>query len=271
MQNAANEVRVTAKTLEQAIKEASTVLETSQDNVDYRVISQTNGGFFSFLGKKVEIAAWAKSASLKKPSRRTGGTRADDDRQNSRLSTKKAAVSAEATETVALSDEEVSSLVDDLRSFCEGICRRISGESVKVHAELDGDRLVLDIDNDYLSVQIVKNAKLAESLEHILRKKPRHLKRELPFRIFVDVKGVRRKREDDLVELARDLSEKVNENKRPIVLNYKSSYDRKIIHMALDKDERVYTKSIGSGPNRKLMILPIKKKEIEELSHESQL
>lgn len=58
------------------------------------------------------------------------------------------------------------------------------------------------------------------------------------------------------MQMAHDLSAKVHENKRPIVLNYKSSYDRKIIHMALDKDERVYTKSIGSGPNRKLMILP---------------
>ena len=46
--------------------------------------------------------------------------------------------------------------------------------------------------------------------------------------------------------------------KKPAILDYKSSYDRKIIHMALDQDDRVYTKSIGSGPNRKLMILPAK-------------
>ena len=70
------------------------------------------------------------------------------------------------------------------------------------------------------------------------------------------------------MELARDLSEKVHENKRPIVLNYKSSYDRKIIHMALDKDDRVYTKSIGTGPNRKLMILPIRKKDEPEYGDE---
>ncbi len=269
MQNVANEVRVTAKTLDLAIKEASSVLDTDQENIEYRVISQTNGGFFSFLGKKVEIAAWQKAAPAKRSDRRTGGVRAADDRRSSR-SASKAATKTDVQDGPALTDQEIEGLMDDLRVFCEGICQRISGEPVKVSAELDGDRLVLNIDSDYLSVQIVKNAKLAESLEHILRKKPRHLKRELPFRIFVDVKGVRRKREDDRVELARDLSEKVSDNKRPIVLNYKSSYDRKIIHMALDKDERVYTKSIGSGPNRKLMILPIKKKEAEELTHESQ-
>jgi spoIIIJ-associated protein len=39
------------------------------------------------------------------------------------------------------------------------------------------------------------------------------------------------------------------------VLDYKSAADRKIIHMALENDTRVYTKSIGNGPSRKLMIL----------------
>ncbi|RZA14641.1 MAG: hypothetical protein EOP10_27700 [Proteobacteria bacterium] len=159
-----------------------------------------------------------------------------------------------------LSPEEVEELKEDLRIFCQDICSAIAGRPISVTAELDDGRLILDCDDEYLAGQMLKNSKLAEALEHILRKKPRHLKRELPFRIFIDVQGVRRQRETDLVELAKDLSEKVHENKRPIVLNYKSSYDRKIIHMALDKDERVYTKSIGTGPNRKLMILPVRKK-----------
>ena len=66
--------------------------------------------------------------------------------------------------------------------------------------------------------------------------------------------------------MAHDLSNKVHENRRPIVLNYRNSYDRKIIHMALDKDRRVYTKSIGSGANRKLMILPFNKDGKQEAS-----
>ena len=242
MQNRqSEEIRVTAKTVDAAIKEAASSLGVDIADVEHRVVSQTNGGFFSFLAKKVEIAAWA-GASTKKQSFKGRGR-------------------SSSSSQADMSRKELEQLKEDLRSFCAGICRHVSGQDVEVTADLSRDRLVLNINDEYMSTQIAKNAKLAESLEHILRKKPRHLKRELPFRIFVDVKGVRRKREDDLVELAKDLSEKVHENRRPIVLNYKSSYDRKIIHMALDKDERVYTKSIGSGPNRKLMILPIKKKD----------
>jgi len=246
MQNKDNEVRVTAKTLDLALSEAATRLQVDQNQLDYRVVSQGSGGIFSFLSKKIEIAVWKKEITLDE-------LMSDDGFDG---------------EMEALSPEEVEALKRDLQKFCQDICSAISSKPVTVKAELDGNRLILDCDDEYLAGQMMKNSKLAEALEHILRKKPRHLKRELPFRIFVDVQGVRRKRETDLVELARDLSEKVHENKRPIVLNYKSSYDRKIIHMALDKDDRVYTKSIGTGPNRKLMILPIRKKDEAEYGDE---
>src|SRR5207248_2281542 len=118
------------------------------------------------------------------------------------------------------------------------------------------ERLCLQCSDPTLGEMLQNNSKLSEAFEHLLRKKPRHLQQELPFRIFVDFGGVRKNREEELVQMAKDLSAKVFENQRPIVLNYRSPYERKIIHMALDKDERVYTKSIGSGPSRKLMILP---------------
>lgn len=244
MQNKASEIKVTAKNLDLALSQAASLLQIDQAQVDYRVLSQGGGGLFSFLSKKIEIAAWRKEVDFDE------------------------LLTEDVGEVEELSAAEIEALETDLREFCQEICSAISGHEVEVRSELSQGRLVLDCDDEYLAAQVTKNSKLAEALEHILRKKPRHIKRELPFRIFVDVRGVRRQRETDLVELARDLSEKVHENKRPIVLNYKSSYDRKIIHMALDKDERVYTKSIGTGPNRKLMILPVRKKGEPELSDE---
>lgn len=254
MQKTQQEIRITARTVDQALEEAASRLKLSKEQLNYRVISQTSGGFFSFFGKKVEIAVKTGAGNGRAPQERA-------QRPKPARAEKPARVE-KAAETVAeqeeLTEAEVKALVEDLRSFCEEICRLMSSEA-RVEARVDDNRLVLDVNDEFLVAQITKNPKLAESLEHILRKKPRHLKRELPFRIFVDAQGLRMQREKELIDMAHDLSEKVHANKRPIVLNYKSSYDRKIIHMALDKDERVYTKSIGSGSNRKLMILPVKK------------
>jgi spoIIIJ-associated protein len=248
-------IKVQAKTLDKALNEAATQLGSQVENLGYEVISQTDGGLFGFLGaKKIEIEAWVKANSKTHESApsRTSHSRPNR-RQEQEVDADEQVVSAEP-----LSPEETTTLVEDLRSFCAGICQRMAQEPVNVTAELKDSRLVLNIENEYIATQINRNSKIAESMEHILRKKPRYLKRELPFRIFIDVNGLRMQREGELISMARDLSIKVHENQKPIVLNYKSSYDRKIIHMALDQDERVYTKSIGSGTNRKLMILPIK-------------
>lgn len=236
------EIRVRGKTVEKCLHEASETFGVALDDIDYRIVSQTKGGFLSFIGKRVDIVASVKSGVPKKLHSRSS-------RNDSEKNLK------------PMSKEDVKVLVEDLRSFCEEVCCRMLGEDVTVHSVLEEKRLVLDIESESVKSLLAKHSKIPEALEHILRKKPRHLKRELPFRVFVDIDGVRRERESELVNLAKDLSEKVHENKRPIVLNYKSPYDRKIIHMALDKDERVYTKSIGTGHNRKLMILPNKGEE----------
>ncbi|MEY4632335.1 MAG: hypothetical protein RIQ81_2455 [Pseudomonadota bacterium] len=161
---------------------------------------------------------------------------------------------------VPLEPAQLEQVVEELRSFCAEVCSRIVGKPVNVQATLNDDRLRMDIKDDEIGTILSQNSKLAESLEHLLRKKPRHLKQELPFRVFIDAGDSRRSREEELTNLAREMSEKVVETQRPVVLNYQSSYDRKIIHTTLEGDERVFTKSIGSGSNRKLMILPARDK-----------
>lgn len=228
-------LKVEEKSLELAMVKAAGQLGITQSEMSYRIVKES-AGLFGIFGKKVCIEAWEKRKQTEEEKFR---------------------------ESVSLTDKAIRELKDELRNFCATLCQKMFGRKVKVRAEISDDRLVLDIVDDVFADEIARASKVAEALEHIIRKKPRHLRQELPFRIFVDAKNVRVKREKDLIGMAKDLSKKVHENQKPIVLNYRSPYDRKIIHMALDQDGRVYTKSVGVGQNRKLMILPVK-----ELSNE---
>ncbi len=235
---------VQAKTVDKALKEASQKLEIPVANLEYEIISQADAGILSFFGgRRVELKVWAK--------KRVG---AESRRESSRKPAKKSESLAIAREP--LDEETQESVTEDIKDFCAQICFHMTGELPAVTSRIDGDRLCLNIDSELIAELITKNSRLAEALEHLLRKKPRYLKRELPFRIFVDAQGVRSARELELVDIAKDISNQVAANQKPMVLDYKSSYDRKIIHMALDGDEKVTTKSIGSGPNRKLMVIP---------------
>ncbi len=268
-------VTIEAKSLEQALVKAAGTLGLAQDDMEYQVLKEegSKGLFGFFKNPSIEIKAWPKARGGSRREDRgdrsgKGGGNRDERSARPPQASRPARPrppremddedGVSATPSEPLPPEKVEALKEELRDFCAGIVSRIAGEDVQVSCSVDDGRLILNIDSEYIAQQITKNSKLAEAMEHILRKKPRHLRQELPFRIFLDVNGLRKKREDDLIQMAHDLSAKVHDSKRPIVLNYKSSYDRKIIHMALDKDDRVYTKSIGSGPNRKLMILPNK-------------
>ena len=258
-------VKVTAKSLEQAIAKASYKLGVPHDKVAYEVVKETtrNGLFSFFKTPSIEISAWDKATRAQNKGAKDNAKKTSSSSRNktNNKTYNKSANSDRSErvkrEPVVLSPEKQQALIEELRVFCLDICKQVADtEDVSVEAELKGERLVLNIQNEYISGQVMRNTKLAEALEHILRKKPRHLKQELPFRIFIDVGEIRQNRENDLIKMAAEFSNKVSDSRRPLVLNYKSSYDRKIIHMALDKDEKVFTKSIGSGASRKLMIIP---------------
>lgn len=73
-------------------------------------------------------------------------------------------------------------------------------------------------------------------------------------RIILDVENYRRRREDTLIRLAKRLSEKVKRTGNRIVLEPMNPHERRIIHMALQGDDQVYTFSEGEEPFRKVVI-----------------
>lgn len=244
-------ITVEEKSLELALVKAARELGVTQSELGYQVLKSTDG-FLGLFGRKVELRAWRREAGAAKA--------ASAQRSNTSHGERRGATSR-ACRQDAMSESEVEDLAESLRIFLQELACKLAGRDVEVLMTRNSERLILDIDDGEVSEMLVKNSKLAESLEHVVRKVPRHLQRELPFRLFVDAQSCRQDREAELESMARDLSDKVFQNRRPIVLNYRSSYDRKIIHMALDGDERVYTKSIGTGPSRKLMILPARSED----------
>lgn len=299
-----DKVSIVAKTIEQAIVIASGKLGVPQDQIEHKVIKKSGGGFFSFLSApKIEIEAWKKenlrgahsqngrgrqeprrqkndtnkddrprNGNGQRPERTNGGSRSRNDRHGSqdRQAAREPREPREQNLIPAdpLTPDQLEVLRLELREFLAKTCTLISGEATEVTATLTDKRLQLDIQNEFIQNEIQKNPKLVESLEHLVRKKPRHLKQELPFRVFIDANGNRKSREQELLQIAANVSNEVHETQKSMVLNYRSSYDRKIIHMALEKDDRVVTKSIGSGPQRKLMVLPAKDQDAQPIANE---
>ena len=82
-------------------------------------------------------------------------------------------------------------------------------------------------------------------------------------RVTLDIEGYRAKREETLRALARRMAAKALKNRRSVMLEPMSAYERRIIHSEIQGIEGVSTNSIGSDNNRKIVIFLTDKKPQE--------
>ncbi len=82
-------------------------------------------------------------------------------------------------------------------------------------------------------------------------------------RVTIDIEGYRAKREETLRALARRMAAKALRNRRSVMLEPMSAYERRIIHSEIQGIDGVSTNSIGSDNNRKIVIFLTDKKPKE--------
>ena len=79
------------------------------------------------------------------------------------------------------------------------------------------------------------------------------------FRISVDIENYRSKRKEVLEQLAKRMADKALKYNRSFALEPMSSYERRIIHTAVQEIEGVTTYSVGNDTERKVVVAPDKK------------
>lgn len=75
-------------------------------------------------------------------------------------------------------------------------------------------------------------------------------------RMRLDSDGYREKRAVSLERLALSAARKATERGVPIRLDPMSSWERRIIHLALKDNPDVVTESVGESPDRKVVVMP---------------
>lgn len=74
--------------------------------------------------------------------------------------------------------------------------------------------------------------------------------------ILIDVEGYKERRYRNLEAYARQMAEAVKMSRKPFTFEPMSSFERRLIHVALSGDPDVTTESMGEGEDRKVVILP---------------
>ncbi len=70
----------------------------------------------------------------------------------------------------------------------------------------------------------------------------------------VDIEGYRRRREDQLREMASRVASRVRATGQAVTLEPMLAYERRIVHLAVQGQQGVKTESVGMEPNRRVVI-----------------
>lgn len=111
----------------------------------------------------------------------------------------------------------------------------------------------LDIATDTPALLIGRYGQTLDAIERLLNciiNKASLVKR----RVFVDIEGYRKRREERLIEMAHQVAEKVKYTDRDVVLAPMTARDRRIIHVTLKADDVVSTYSQGEGEMRRVVV-----------------
>lgn len=76
-------------------------------------------------------------------------------------------------------------------------------------------------------------------------------------RVLVDIEGYRQEREEKLTELARQTADRVRFLQTPVTLSPMPSFERRLVHIALQDDDGVATESVGEKWERRVVVKPV--------------
>lgn len=158
---------------------------------------------------------------------------------------------------VRVSYEYVETNAEKAEAFLKGLLERLGSDAVPVvesTTDEKGDEcLLVNLTGEKLGMLIGRRGETLDAIQHLTgyainrgQNKRVH--------ISVDAEEYRAKREESLKSLAYKIAAKVVKYRKNMTLEPMNSYERHVIHTALQDYEEVSTFSTGSEPNRRVVV-----------------
>ena len=149
--------------------------------------------------------------------------------------------------------EAKDSYQERAENFVRGLLEHMGAKADVEITEKENGAININLSGDGMGVVIGRRGETLDAIQHLANyavnrgsDKRRH--------ISVDAENYRSKREDSLISLAEKMASKVVKYKRSMALEPMNSYERHIIHTALQNYEGVTTSSTGAEPNRRVVV-----------------
>lgn len=242
------------KTEEEAIAAALRDLGLDRDEVSVEILERAKSGFLGIGSSpalvRIEYDAPAEPAQPGAPAPR----RAPVEAKPAPVKPAPTAAAPAAGQAPAAPAEPVS---EETRSravaFVSGLLERMGVQADIEVTDREGGGISLNLAGDGMGAVIGRRGETLDAIQHLANYVV-NKGAEQRCRVSVDAESYRAKREESLVHLAEKMAAKAVKYKRSMALEPMNSYERHVIHTALQNYEGVSTSSTGTEPNRRVVV-----------------
>ncbi|MFR6426081.1 MAG: RNA-binding cell elongation regulator Jag/EloR [Oscillospiraceae bacterium] len=140
-----------------------------------------------------------------------------------------------------------------IRAFVSGLLEHMGIQAEIEITARDNGGVNVNLSGSNMGAVIGRRGETLDAIQHLTnyavnRGSDKHM------HISVDAESYRAKREESLVRLAEKMAAKAVKYKRSMALEPMNSYERHVIHTALQDYEGVTTSSTGTEPNRRVVV-----------------
>ena len=250
------------RTMEEAVAAALAELGLSEDEISVEVLEREKSGFLGIGAKPAvvrvsyEVAdepAPVKEAEKPAPAPAPAPAKAREKRAPAPKKEKKNPPKKEARPAPAPAPADENAEYAAIRAFLSGLMERMGVDAQIEIAPRDNGGINVNLSGSGMGAIIGRRGETLDAIQHLTnyvvnRDSDKHL------HISVDAENYRAKREESLTKLAEKMAEKAIKYKRSMALEPMNSYERHVIHTALQNYEGVTTSSTGVEPNRRVVV-----------------
>ncbi len=281
-------VEFTAKTVNDAVTEASIKFEVTSNMLEYEVIETEKSGFLGLFSKPAKIRARKKSEEIVQPvkeivqpvktevSKKEEGKKPFIKKENKLSSENKVSKSNEnfiaakaslenrQSEKISSEKKEEPTIRKEVNGAeIEAIAKKFLADifsamdikaELAAHYKAEEGLVEINIEGEDMGILIGKRGQTLDSLQYLVslvvnKESSSYLK------VKLDTENYRERRKETLEMLAKNIAIKVKRTKHSVSLEPMNPYERRIIHSALQNDKYVITKSEGEEPYRHVVVM----------------
>ena len=273
-------IDMTGKTEDEAIRRALEQLGLERDDVSVEILERAKSGFLGIGGSPATVRVSYDDGQPEpkpepvKPEPKSAAPKAEKkpvycaevlqkevrarekQEREAKRGERRAEPKAEKAprEPVVLGEEIRDEKSEQIRTFLSGLLEHMDAKAeVKVY-EVEKNRYKVILEGEKLGALIGRRGETLDAIQQLTNYSINRGGESKRARVQIDAENYREKREESLERLAQKVAGKGVKYRRNVTLEPMNAYERHVIHTALQDTQYITTFSIGTEPNRRVVV-----------------